>query len=147
MSGEQPHMVGSDGQVRVGAYRLPAEVSLPEVVGVDLDFMRIDHAVRLHFGPVEVVILGQFALRTSGAEERCLDPGQRGGLGPLLDLYPERLVLIRVDGDASLHLAFADGASIAVPRDERYEAWHIVGPDDALIVCSPAGSPGLDVWS
>ena len=98
-----PRIVGPDGRVRVGAYRAPADIALPEVGGADLDYVRVDHAVRL--------------------------------------------TAIAVDGDATLRLAFASGAALAVPRDLRYQAWQIVGPGDRLIVGTPAGSAGLAVWS
>jgi len=116
---------------------------LPELSGVDLSFIRIDHQTRLQFEPVEVVIESPFTLK-SGDVSASLDG--REELGPLLALYPDTLMSLSVGSDCTLRMTFASGASIEVPADPHYEAWQVVGPAGALVVCQPGGE-GLACWT
>jgi hypothetical protein len=43
--------------------------------------------------------------------------------------------------DGSLRIEFADGRTLEVPFGERYEAWHITGPNSTL-VSLPGGGLG-----
>ena len=83
-----PFIQDSEGVVREGATLRPDEIALPEVTGVDLSFIRIDHQTRLQFEDVEVVIESPFTLTSRGATASLAD---RGDLGPLLALYPDTL--------------------------------------------------------
>jgi len=51
-----------------------------------------------------------------------------------------------VDADTTLLLAFADGTTITVRADPRYEAWQVNGPGDFLMVCVPGTSGELADW-
>ncbi len=119
---------------------------LDRVSGRDLSFIRVDHQTRLQFGGFEIVIESPFHMTAPNGTEYNLDPGLRGRLGPVLDLYPDALVTATVDADASLRLRFASGATLEVPADYAFEAWHVNGPDGFLVVCETGGS-GLAVWS
>jgi hypothetical protein len=91
-------------------------------------------------------VIGSNFVLTLGGTDHALDPEDRDQLGPLLGVYPDSLRSGRVDADGTLRLNFASGASIAVPSDPQYEAWNIVGPGSALIVCMPGTSGELAVW-
>jgi Family of unknown function (DUF6188) len=121
------------------------EGSLDLALG-DVNFIRIDHQTRLQVGEAEIVIESPFKLRAEGSEY-ALDPGERGGLGPLLALWPDELTMVSTGSDGTLHLAFGKGATVAVPSDPHYEAWQIVGPGTALTVCMPGTEGQLAVWA
>ena len=110
----------------MGRELLPSDWSIDLATG-DLSFIRIDHQVRLQFGDVEVVIETPFELR-QGDACASLDPEDRGGLGPLLALYPTVLASSTVDFNGTLRLSFDCGASISVAPHPVYEAWQINGP-------------------
>jgi Family of unknown function (DUF6188) len=130
-----PCIIYSDGSRSEGRVVLAGEGNLGLTLG-DVDFIRINHQTRLQVGKVEIVIESPFTLRAEGSEY-VLDPGERGGLGPLLALWPDELTMASTGSDGTLHLTFGKGATIAVPPDPHYEAWQIVGPETALIVCTP----------
>ncbi|MGZ6576096.1 MAG: DUF6188 family protein [Solirubrobacteraceae bacterium] len=118
---------------------------LPNLIGRDLTYVRIDHQTRLQFDDAGVVIEAPFTLRRDGVDD-LLDPADRSRLGPLLDLYPDTLSALDVDPYFGLRLGFHSTATVEVPAPPRYEAWQIIGPGSSLIVCPPSGSPGLAVW-
>jgi hypothetical protein len=111
----------------------------------DLSFLRVDHQARLQFGPTEVVIESPFVLQLGGADY-FLDPGDRRGLGPFLNLYPNSLAAASVDARGTLTLAFTDRATITVPADPQFEAWQVNGPGTFLVVCVPGTSGELAIW-
>ncbi len=141
-----PFIRESDGTIGQGKVVVAGQDWQREMSGEDLTFIRIDHQTRLQFGDVEMVIESPFVLTVDGTDYP-LDPEDRGGLGVLLRVYPDSLTSGRVDPDGTLRLEFASGASIAVPSDPQYEAWSIVGPGNALVVCIPGTSGELAVWS
>jgi hypothetical protein len=107
-------------------------------------YIRVDHQARLQFGPTEVVIGTPFVLVADGFQH-ALDPEKRHALGPLLGIYPDRLVKEAVDADGTLSLRFAGGAVLSVPPHPQHEAWQVNGPGNRLVVCSPSGEH-LAVW-
>ena len=129
----------SEGQV------IRADGSLDLTLG-DVSFIRIDHQARLQVGEVEIVIESPFTLRAEGTEY-ALDPGERGGLGPFLALWPDELTTASAGSDGTLNLTFGKGAVLTVPPDPHYEAWQIAGPGTTLIVCMPGAEGQLAVWS
>jgi len=112
----------------------------------DVNFIRIDYQVRLQVGEVEIVIESLFKLRAEGTEY-ALDPGERGGLGPFLALWPDEVTMVSVGSDGTLHLTFGKGAALTVPPDPHCEAWQIAGPGTALIVCMTGTEGQLAVWT
>jgi len=134
----------SDGSRSEGKV-IRADGSLDLTLG-EVNFIRIDHQARLQVGEVEIVIESPFKLRAEGTEYG-LDPGERGGLGPLLALWPDELTMASVGSDGTLCLTFGTGASLTVPPDPHYEAWQIAGPGTALIVCVPGTEGQLAVWA
>ena len=140
---DAPYIRRSDGSVSEGRVVQAGEWDMDLPLGV-VTFIRIDHETRLQVGEVEVVIESPFTLTVDG-REYLLDPGERRGLGPLLALYPDTLTEASTRSDGTLLLAFASGATITVSPDSKYEAWSIVGPGSALIVCQPGGR--LAVWT
>lgn len=143
---EPPYIRDSDGSVRQGFVVGPGNDRKLNLNPGDLTFIRVDHQTRLQFGPTEVVIEAPFTLSIRGVDHK-LDPERRGGLGPLLDLYPGRLESATVDSTATLRLRFASEACIAVSQDPAYEAWQINGPGTYLVVCSPGTDGKLAIWS
>jgi Family of unknown function (DUF6188) len=141
-----PFIRESDGTIRQGKVLVAGQDWQREMSSEDLNFIRIDHQTRLQFGDVEMVIESPFVLTVDGIDYP-LDPDDRGGLGLLLRVYPDSLRSGRVAPDGTLCLEFASGASIAVPSDPQYEAWSIVGPGNALVVCMPGTSGEFAIWS
>jgi Family of unknown function (DUF6188) len=78
--------------------------------------------------------------------KRTLDPDVRANLGPLIAIYPAYLASAEVETNLTLRLTFEGGATIEVPQNPHYEAWHVVGPGSRLIVCPPEGDGTLSVW-
>jgi hypothetical protein len=114
---------------------------------VDLTYLRVDNACSLIFEDTRVVIEGSFKVHTPDGVDHVLDPGERNSLGPLLEIYPDRLIRAAAGADCSLRLDFLSGASIHVSQDDHYEAWEVTGPGSRLVVCPPAGGGGLAVWT
>jgi hypothetical protein len=114
------------------------------LVDPELTFIRIDHQARLQFGSVEFVIESPFELRLEG-RTHVLDPADRGGLGPLLALFPDKAATVTVSREGVLLVTFTSGVSIRVPPAPNYEAWNIVGPGGQLVVCAPGGDEPV-VW-
>jgi hypothetical protein len=142
---EPPFIRESDDTTQQGKIAVTGQDWHREIANEDLTWVRIDHQTRLQFGEVDVVIESPFVL-TVGRIDYPLDPAARDGLGPLLGVYPDSLRSGHVDPDGTLRLDFASGASITVPSSPRYEAWSIVGPGNALVVCSPGTSGELAIW-
>lgn len=140
-----PYIRESDGAVTAGSTSNVPNVWDLDFPEKDLSFIRIDHQTRLQFGPTEVVIESPFVLRTP-THEAQLDPGERGGLGILLELYPTAMVSASIDANATLDLSLANGYSISVPADPQYEAWQVNGPGTFLVVCVPGSSGQLAIW-
>jgi hypothetical protein len=140
-----PSIIYSDGSRSEGRVVLAGEGSLGLTLG-DVDYIAINHQTRLQVGKVEIVIESLFTLRAEGSEY-ALDPAERGGLGPLLALYPDELTMASTGSDGTLHLTFGRGATVTVPPDPHYEAWQIFGPGTALIVCMPGTEGQLAVWT
>jgi len=136
-SSHGPRSEGSLVQAGEGSLDLPLSY---------VNFIRIAHETRLQVGEVEIVIESPFTLKAEGSEY-ALDPAERGGLGPLLALWPDELTMASTGSDGTLHLTFGSGATITVPPDPRFEAWEIVGPGTALIVCAPGTEGELGVWT
>jgi hypothetical protein len=131
-----PLIVRSDGSAEQGRSRAPGDWTLT-IAPRDLSWIRIDHQTRLQVEDVEIVIGGRFELRR-GETAFQLDPAERDRLGPILALYPTRLVGATIDPDGTLSLVFDNGGVILVPPDNDYEPWHIAGLGTALVVCTPA---------
>jgi hypothetical protein len=142
--GDVPEIMRSDGSRSEGkVIRAGGSLDLP--LG-DVSFIRIDHQARLQAGEVEIVIESPFTLMAEGTEY-ALDPGERGGLGPLLALWPDELTTASSGSDGTLNLTFGNGAILTVPPDPHYEAWQVAGPGTALIVCMPGTEGQLAVWT
>jgi hypothetical protein len=142
---QPPFIRRSDSSQRQGAMRAAGSGFDLGIGPCDLTFLRLDHQVRLQFGGTEVVIGCPFVLQRGEAEQH-LDPHDRDGLGPWLAVYPNTLTSASVDPGATLLLAFADGTTITVRADPRYEAWQVNCPGDFLMVCAPGTSGELAVW-
>ena len=139
-----PEIICSDGS-RLEGRVIRADGSLDLPLG-DVNFIRIDHQARLQVGEVEIVIESPFTLRAEGTEY-ALDPGERGGLGPFLALWPDELTTASAASDGTLNLTFGKGGVLTVPPDPHYEAWQIAGPGTALIVCMPGTEGQLAMWA
>jgi hypothetical protein len=139
-----PKIRSADGSVRLGEVVTAANRPSLELAHVDLSFIRIDHATRLQFADVEIVIESPFRL-TTAYDASWLD--ERIDLGPLLAIYPTTLVSAEIDRDLTLRLTFEGDTTIEVPADPQYESWSVVGPGSRLIVCMPGGATALAVWT
>jgi hypothetical protein len=142
-----PTLIGGDGTERPG-FTVPAGAGYNfKLEPTDLTRISVSHQTTLEFELLAVVIEATFELQRGGSTYR-LDPGRRTDLGPLLDLYPDRLLTMEAAGDGTLELEFASGARILVPPSaEPYEPWEVRGPGDALVVCTAGGAGQLAVWS
>lgn len=142
---DSPGVRDSDRSKRTGrAVRPDAEPTV--LIGpCAITYISVNHQTRLQFDDVEVVIESPFVLSADGVEHQ-LDPQDRSGLGPLLNVYPDDLLAAVTRRDCSLTLEFASGATIFVEQDPHYEAWQIDGPGSRLVVCPPAGDGTLSIW-
>jgi hypothetical protein len=140
-----PYIRNSDGTVAEGSRAWARDWTLTIELH-DLTYIRINHQTRFQFQDTEVVVESPFVL-TIADTDYALDPGEREKLGPLLGLYPDTLGSASVDDDGTLRLTFASGAAVVVPPNPHYEAWQVVGPGSALVVCEPGGEGRLSVWS
>jgi hypothetical protein len=123
-----PVIIPSDGSRRFTGTMVDPEAGFTlNLPPTDLSYICIDYRSRLWFDATEVAIGGPFVLSTPSTSHR-LDSEQRGHLGPLLALYPDRLDAATVGIDATLTLAFSSGATITVEPDEHYESWEVTGP-------------------
>jgi hypothetical protein len=138
-----PYIIHEDGSISQGESVGPDQF-VWEQPASDLTFIRIDHQSRIQVERFEFVIGLPFSLKSDGVAY-ALDPAERSGLGPFLALYPDTLEEVTVDGQRTLALRFGGGASITVPANPKWEAWQIVGPGTALVVCSPGGR--LAIWT
>ena len=134
-----PGKVSSGRTVRADEVVLPLRPS-------DLEFIRITHEARLHFEQIEVAIACPFNLTIAGVVH-YLAPENRNELGPFLQLYPGQLEAAFLEPDATLQLAFENGARLVVPPDEVYEAWEIFGPGESSIECAPGHAGKVVIWS
>ena len=139
-----PEIRYSDGSIRQGQELSPDQVPALGLDGARLTYFRIDHATRLQFDDVEVVIETPFRLTVA---EGVFTLDEREELGPVLALYPASLSSAKVASDLALHLAFEGGAEIVVPQDPNYESWHVIGPGQREIHCPPAGNGTLAVFA
>jgi hypothetical protein len=142
---DAPYLPDAEGALRPGRTTLTGSEWQMDIAEADLSFIQFDHQTRLQFGDVQVVIESPFVLTIAGVDH-LLDPGDRGGLGPLLCLYPDSLKASHVHPDGTLRLDFAGGAIVRVPSDEHYEAWSVNGPGDALVICVPGTAGELAIW-
>lgn len=140
-----PVIISSDGSKREG--RISTSTDAPAGLAPrELRYIRVDHQIRLHLdGDVQIVIESPFDLIAGGMTHH-LDPLERTGLGPMLDVYPSIVSSLTIDQDATLLVEFDSGARVVVPPDEAGEAWQIVGPGDALVVCNPGTDGLLSIW-
>src|SRR3954465_4705548 len=75
----------------------------------ELSWIRIDFQARLQLGDAELVIETPFRLAVD-EHEHALDPNDRGGLGPLLALYPDAVERVTMSSDGTLEAIFASSA-------------------------------------
>ena len=134
-----PSIVEPDGTRREGSRAAPRDLVPLDLDGAVLDFVRVDHQTRLQLGGTEIVIETPFSLTVGGATH-LMDPEDRGGLGPLLALYPDDVETAWVDDDGQLAVAFLGGAVLLVPPHPRYESWHVLGPGRRRLVCGAGGA-------
>jgi hypothetical protein len=140
-----PYIQNADGVVREGLNVVPRSLKLPNVGGMELESIVVQHQVRLTFDVVQVVIETPFLLRMLG-EMHDLSPDVREGLGPLLALYPDIAESLTLADDSTLRLRFRSGALVEVPAAAQYEAWQVQGPADFLAVCAPGGEAVM-LWA
>lgn len=86
------------------------------------ELRRRDHAVSLLSGTVEPV-----------------------ALAPLLELVGTRVDSATVEEREELRLDFANGTSLRVLVDPKFEAWEFAASDGQRVVCAAGGE--LTVWS
>lgn len=98
-----------------------------------LSYLCIDMQSRLQFGEAQLAIETPFTLTTNDGSFE-LDPQDRGGLGPLLRLYPDEIVRLTMRRNGTLDATFASGSKLTVEPHPHYEAWNIAG-----FWCTPGG--------
>lgn len=140
-----PSISDSDGNVRRGEIVAAGLGFHFEVGELELNSIDVTHQVTLAFEGVAVTIESPFSLTLDGATHH-LDPEDRSHLDPLFVLYPNTLASLDADGDGTLTISFANGATITVVNDELpYEPWQVNGPGNARVVCGPSGGE-VSVW-
>ncbi|MEU4689661.1 DUF6188 family protein [Actinoplanes sp. NPDC023714] len=112
------------------------------LVGCELEYAQLDHAIVLGFsGDRKVVIEGVAHL--DGPDGRVdVEPGdQSDTLGVLLN---DTVREARATGSGELELTFASGRRLLVDVDPEVESWAVTGPGGFLVVCMARGE--LAVW-
>jgi hypothetical protein len=89
--------------------------------------LKVDHAFTLVLESwIEIRIETRFSYGAAG-DARQFEPSDALGLAPLLGLHRATVISAEVRKDGRLTLVFADGRELAVPPDERYEAFTVTG--------------------
>jgi hypothetical protein len=108
----------------------------------------VDHALVVEWhdrGPYELRIEGQFTWSTIGQAVQVLDPEtDLTQIERAVRLDGRALQRLTAQRDGRLDLGLADGSSVIVLLDDRFEAWSLVGPHGLRIVCLPGGE--LAIW-
>jgi hypothetical protein len=89
--------------------------------------LKIDYAFTLVLESwIEIRIETPFSYGPAG-DARQFEPSDAPGLAPLLGLHQATVTCAEVRKDGRLTVAFADGCELAVPPDDRYEAFTVTG--------------------
>jgi hypothetical protein len=122
---------------------------LPHLEGLVVSQIAVDGALRLRLQPgldappadaVEVVVESTFVHRASDGSRSVCDPAsQPPAVAAALGLVHRTLEWASVSEQGELALGFDDASGIVVWANPEFEAWQIVGPGRALVVCLPGG--------
>jgi hypothetical protein len=122
------------------------ELLLP-VEGLSIARCVVDHAFSLEaFRDNDVVTLrieGPFIVTENGVKH-ALDPNEPANLGPAIALVRAVVKRSRASAEGRLVVVFDDGREVTIEASEDFEAWEVIGPQGAKVVCSAGG--GVSTW-
>ena len=72
---------------------------------------------------------GPILVTAADGHSHTCDTSRPGELGPLLSLLNRPATSLGVDERGTIRVRFADGASIAIEADPRFEAWEVLAPN------------------
>lgn len=105
---------------------------------VRLGFADPDPGVRRRVD-AELVVETGFRWRDAGGVWHDLEPGTRGRLAPVLEVFERAVHTVDVRGPGTLHLIFDDRSEMCVPPHPHYESWHLSGTGVDGITVGPGG--------
>jgi hypothetical protein len=119
---------------------------LSALVGADVRRIAFDHQVTLFLalGPadaerVSALLQIEAPIRVAhGGEVAICDPNDKTTHGQMTRVLHLVVEDARVDGENTLHLAFNDGTSLVVARDDQYESWNLSGKGVPNVLMGPA---------
>ena len=112
-----------------------------------LSQVSIDYQLKMAFwskvGSCEVIIRMPFLFETADSQKE-INPENTADLMPVILLLRRNATRIAASQSGHLRVDFADGASIQVAPDDKYEAWRIVTESGGLAIARPGGD--VDFW-
>src|SRR5205823_915930 len=114
----------------------------------------VDGALRLQLrvanglphGEVEVVVESSFLHCAANGSRQLCSPDRPDSVAPALAALHRSVEWASSSDDGALTLAFDDGSGLTVWPNPAFEAWQVVGPGSALVVCMPGGGSPAE-WS
>jgi hypothetical protein len=130
------------------------ERDLPQLRGLLVVRVAVDRALRLALAApdtppadaVEVVVESAFVHRASDGSRRLCDPARPSSVAPALGALGRRVEWASVSEGSELTVGFDDASGLTVWPNPAVEAWQVVGPGRALVVCLPGGGQPAE-WS
>jgi hypothetical protein len=113
------------------------------LVGCELEFVQLDHAVILGFSGGRKVVIEAMAHLDGPNGPAVVDPAGDPS-DALSTLLGDTVDVARTGDSGELWLSFTSGALLRVDTCPDVEAWAVTGPDGFLIVCMARGE--LAVW-
>ena len=132
----------------------PDERELPRLCGLVVSRVVVDDALRLHLAApgglfqagVEVVVESTFLHCAANGHRTLCSPERPATVAPALAVLHRCVEWASTSDDGALTLAFDDGSGLTVWPTPEFEAWQVVGPGSALVVCMPGGGRAVE-WS
>ena len=119
-----------------------------DLSGYTVNQIALDYAVTLLIARPEgsfSVVIEQIIELREGETVNGINPEDVVSAAPLLAYLHKPVASLTAFRNGELRIAFANGAEIAVPKDEQYESWNSSGSGEIIRanrLCSPhPGSP------
>jgi Family of unknown function (DUF6188) len=101
---------------------------------------------RLPRAGVEVVVESTFLHCAANGYRSLCTPDRPATVAPALAVLHRSVEWASTSDEGALTLAFDDGSGLTVWPNSDFEAWQVVGPGSALVVCMPGGGRPAE-WS
>lgn len=117
------------------------------LAGTIFQSVLIENSLVMTFSDVHFAVIQSPLTVESHGEKHLLSPEDDAdeAFAPVRELIGQTVESAITEKAGTLRIVFSNGAIIAVPPDEDYEAWNVSGPNGALVVSMPGGE--LAIWS